>query len=234
MNQNQSVPKAFRAVLWDLDGTIMDSQEGILATMRHTLTVMECPVPSHEDLFAWIGPSFPSSLKRWTSLDDQGVAEAIKVYGDFYAEHGAAMASPFPGVPELIRSLHASGVPLGLATSKPRSAALQMLESVGLLDLFSALGCASDDETRGTKWEVMSDALAELTPLSLRPHQMLMVGDRIHDFDAARQLGVSSVAVCWGYGNSQEWDQADYQVSEPENLGALLAAKVVSSFSSMH
>jgi phosphoglycolate phosphatase len=234
VNQNQSPSPAFRAVLWDLDGTIMDSQEGILATMRHTLSVMGCAIPHDDDLFGWIGPSFPTSLRRWTSLDDAGVAEASQVYGHYYAAKGAALASPFPGVVELIHSLHSSGVPLGLATSKPRTSALQMVESIGLLELFSARGCASDDETRGTKWEVMSDAMAELADLSILPNQMLMVGDRIHDFEAARQLGVPSVAVGWGYGKDLEWSHADYQVSEPDNLRELLEATLAPTFSLTH
>ena len=226
MNKSQSSPAQIHAVLWDLDGTIMDSQEGILASMRHTLTFMDCALPEPEDLFTWIGPSFPTSLRRFTALTDAGVTEAVRVYGAFYDAHGAAMATPFPGVSAVIHKLHDIGVPLGLATSKPRTAALKMVESIGLLDLFVARGCASDDETRGTKVEVMSDAIAELAPYSLATQQMLMIGDRIHDFEAAEQLGVRSVAVGWGYGSAEERSQANFQVATVDDLENLFATTV--------
>jgi phosphoglycolate phosphatase len=216
-----------RAVLWDLDGTIMDSQEGILATMRHTLIELGCEVPSPKDLFGWIGPPFPSSLRRWTTLDDQGVARAIEVYRDFYSSQGTLLSEPFPGVLEIIRSLHEHGVVQGLATSKPRTQALQMLERVGILDVFAALGCALDDETRGTKHEVMSDAIAELEGIGIPSNHLVMVGDRIHDFEAAAELGVASIGVTWGYGNEDEWQHANHLVHTPDELSSLLPGREV-------
>jgi phosphoglycolate phosphatase len=210
------------AVIWDLDGTIMDSQEGILETMRHTLAEMGCAVPGPSDLFGWIGPPFPSSLRRFTSLDDVGIARAIEVYRDFYQARGTLMSTPFPGVLEIIRGLRADGVVQGLATSKPRTQALGMLEREGVLDVFVARGCASDDETRGTKYEVMSDAIAELAESGIPSDHLVMIGDRIHDFEAAAELGVTSIGVTWGYGNEDEWQHADHVVHTPEELRSLL------------
>lgn len=209
-------------VLWDLDGTIMDSQEGILETMRHTLGELGCEIPAPEELFGWIGPPFPSSLRRWTHLDEDGVAQAIKVYREFYETEGTLLSRPFPGVPDIITTLREHGVVQGLATSKPRTSALSMLERVGILDVFAAKGCASDDETRGTKWEVMSDALAELRTIGITSDHIVMVGDRIHDFEAAAQLGVPSIGVTWGYGNDEERTHATSVVSSPEELYAVL------------
>jgi phosphoglycolate phosphatase len=197
-----------RAILFDLDGTIMDSQEGILWTMRQTLTALECEVPKPDDLFGWIGPPFPSSLRRFTNLDDAGIQRAVELYRDFYDQKGSLMSAPFPGMVELIENLHQRGVVLGLATSKPRTAALRMLKRIGIDRFFDARGCASDDETRGTKEEVISDALAELAPLGIGVSDLVMVGDRIHDFEAASALGIKSIAVTWGYGDEEERQEA--------------------------
>jgi len=209
-------------VLLDLDGTIMDSQEGILHTFRHTLEQVGCDVPADPDLSRWIGPSFPSSLRKWTDLDEQGIRRAIEIYGAHYLMVGEAMSRPFEGMVEMINELHACGITLGLATSKPRSQALQMLERVGIRDLFVATGCASDDEKRGTKSEVIADALNELAEKNINPSQFLMVGDRIHDIEAAREHNLISVAVTWGYGNREEWAHAHHTVSSPSELRALI------------
>jgi phosphoglycolate phosphatase len=213
-----SGPPAIPGVLLDLDGTIMDSQEGILQTMRHTLRAVGCEVPSDDVLFSWIGPSFPTSLRRWTSLDDAGVDRAVAEYSAYYSEVGEHLSVPFPGMVDLIHDLAGSGVTLALATSKPRSQALRMLERVGVLHLFAAKGAASDDEKRGTKSEVIEDALAELSEKGIDAAGYAMVGDRIHDIEAAREHGLIPVAVAWGYGNSAEWAHADHTVHSPEDL----------------
>jgi phosphoglycolate phosphatase len=121
---------------------------------------------------------------------------------------------------ELVRALHEQRVPLGLATSKPCGTAFRQLAGIGLLNLFSARGCAAEDESRGSKIEVMSDAIKGLSHLSLGTSEIVMIGDRIHDFEASRELGVTCVAVRWGYGNPDEWAQADHQVGTPEELSA--------------
>ena len=76
MNKDQRESPRFRAVLWDFDGTIMDSQAGILRSMRHSLETLGCEVPPNEEFGTWVGPPFPKSLRNWTSLDAAGVEEA--------------------------------------------------------------------------------------------------------------------------------------------------------------
>ena len=213
-----SAPPAVPGVLLDLDGTIMDSQEGILQTMRHTLQAVGCDVPSDDELFPWIGPPFPSSLRRWTTLDDAGIERAVIEYRSYYDEVGEHLSRPFARMVELLHDFGDRGVTLALATSKPRSQALRMLERAGVLHRFSATGAASDDEKRGTKSEVIEDALGELAENGIDTSGFAMVGDRIHDIEAAREHGLIPVAVAWGYGNSSEWAHADHTVESPEQL----------------
>ena len=207
-----------RGVLLDLDGTILDSQEGILATFRHTLAEMGCGIPDSHELFGWIGPPFPESLRNWTDLDDSGIARAVATYRDYYTKVGESMSAPFPGMVDAIHTMRRSGLTLGLATSKPRSQALRMLDQIGLLHVFTAKGCASDDEERGTKSEVVDDALSELAEQEIPTSGLVMVGDRIHDFEAATEHDLTSIAVTWGYGNASEWAHATSMVSTPEEL----------------
>jgi phosphoglycolate phosphatase len=233
VQQDQSRPVT-PVVLWDLDGTIMDSKDGVLAAMRHTLTVMGCPIPADDDFAQWIGPQFPTSLRRWTSLDDEGVSEAVRVYGTHYDEHGSRAAQPFPGIPELILALHDRGILQALATSKPCDSAIPILRDIGLLDCFVARGCASADESWGTKPQVMGEAIAGLAKREVTTEQMVMIGDRIHDFEAAAELGVRSVAVRWGYGNPEEWVEADHQVGDAQELADFFDETLVESLSSRH
>lgn len=220
MTKTQRERLPFRAVLWDFDGTIMDSQAGILRSMRHSLESLGCEAPPDAEFGAWVGPPFPESLRNWTALDAAGVEEAGRIYKEHYNAFGADEAHPFSGMTELVQALHERGVPLGLATSKPCATAFRQLTGIDLLDLFAARGCAAEDESRGSKIEVMSDAIEGLSHLSVGPSEMVMIGDRIHDFEASRELGVTCVAVRWGYGNPDEWRQADYQVDSPAELAA--------------
>lgn len=233
MNKVQGKSPLFRAVLWDFDGTIMDSQVGILKSMRHSLESLGLAAPPDEEFGKWVGPPFPKSLRNWTSLDDEGLEEAGRIYKEHYEAFGVDEADPFPGVPELVHDLHNKGVPLGLATSKPCGTAFRQLDGLGLLGFFSARGCAAEDESRGSKIEVMSDAIQGLADLALSPSEILMIGDRIQDFEASRKLGVTCVAARWGYGSVDEWSHADYQVDTPQELAAFFHEKVSEFFISV-
>lgn len=226
MNQGQKTSLQFRAVLWDFDGTIMDSQAGILKSMRHCLDALGCEAPPDKESGTWVGPPFPKSLESWTSLDVARIEEAVRIYKAHYEAFGAGDAHHFPGTTELVRALHQQGVSLGLATSKPCGTAFRQLTGIDLLDLFAARGCAAEDESSGSKIEVMTDAIEGLAHVSVGPSEMVMIGDRIHDFEASRELGVTCVAVRWGYGSADEWSHADYQVDTPEELAGFFQEHV--------
>lgn len=226
MNQGQKTSLQFRAVLWDFDGTIMDSQAGILKSMRHCLDALGCEAPPDKEFGTWVGPPFPKSLESWTSLDVARIEEAGRIYKAHYEAFGAGDAHHFPGTTELVRALHQQGVSLGLATSKPCGTAFRQLTGIDLLDLFAARGCAAEDESSGSKIEVMTDAIEGLAHVSVGPSEMVMIGDRIHDFEASRELGVTCVAVRWGYGSADEWSHADYQVDTPEELAGFFQEHV--------
>lgn len=226
MNQGQKTSLQFRAVLWDFDGTIMDSQAGILKSMRHCLDALGCEAPPDKEFGTWVGPPFPKSLESWTSLDVARIEEAGRIYKAHYEAFGAGDAHPFPGTTELVRALHQQGVSLGLATSKPCGTAFRQLTGIDLLDLFAARGCAAEDESSGSKIEVMDDAIEGLAHVSVGPSEMVMIGDRIHNFEASRELGVTCVAVRWGYGSADEWSHADYQVDTPEELAGFFQEHV--------
>ena len=208
-------------IFWDLDGTIMDSLPGILETIEHTLGTLGHPVP--ENLRRWAGPPFPHSLRTELKLSEDEIEVAVATYRDYYNHTGTFRSEPFAGVSEIITLGHRLGRHQATATSKPVSQAKEMLRRQGLLDAFHAIGAASDDEKRSAKSDVLHDALDELTRLGVSLDHAVMVGDRIHDFEAAAERGLPCIAVTWGYGSENEWAHATYVVDTPAQLSELLA-----------
>jgi len=207
-------------ILWDLDGTIMDSLPGILQTITYTLTEMGHAPP--KNLVSWVGPPFPHSLRTQAGFSEPEIEEAVVLFRDHYNAVGSHLSSPFPGLPELLGDLRQAGKNMATATSKPVSQATNMLKREKLFDLFDVIGAASDDETRSAKIDVVTDALDGFHAHKIDTTGVWLVGDRIHDFEAAAQLNMPSVAVTWGYGNAEEWAHATYIVTEVRQLRKLL------------
>lgn len=205
----------------------MDSLPGILDSIGHALRTLGQPVP--DDLRHWAGPPFPYSLRNEWGLDEEQVELAVAAYRDYYNATGTFSSAPFTEVVDLIRRGQASGRIQATATSKPISQATEMLKRHQLLDAFSALGAASDDEKRSAKSEVLADALAALAEQNMSLDGAVMVGDRIHDFEAASQHGLPSIAVTWGYGTESEWSQATCRADTPAQLSELLALPIAVS-----
>jgi phosphoglycolate phosphatase len=192
------------AVLWDLDGTIVDSAPGITATLAWTFEKLGMPVPSPTAMLAWVGPPLLDAFEELAGLDEEGARAALAVYRERYREVGVFQATPYPGVPELMRELHARGVPTSLATSKPESLARAILEREGLLGELDVITGASEDERRSAKADVVELAVSRLTDAGFDASRPVLVGDRHHDVEGAAQHDVPTIFVTWGYGAPEE------------------------------
>jgi phosphoglycolate phosphatase len=123
--------RTWSAVLFDLDGTIVDSAADITGSLAHMFTELGLDVPSDEVLRSYVGPPLLDSLRLTAGFDDAEAWAALNVYRDHYADH--VLLSPvFPGVAGVLERVHAAGIPLALATSKPESMARAVLEHAGL------------------------------------------------------------------------------------------------------
>ncbi|MDA0289526.1 MAG: HAD hydrolase-like protein [Actinomycetota bacterium] len=208
----------YQSVLLDLDGTLVDSSPGIVSTIAYTLEEMGRDVPTMKDLLRWVGPPLPESFATRGGMSSSEVAEAIGIYRARYLNVGVYDAKLFDGVSSLLRGLKDAGAHLAIATSKPTTPATIMLEHFTLSDYFSVIACAADDETRGTKAEVVEDALAGLREKGLPTDNTIMVGDRIHDVEGAAHHGLDTIMVRWGYGGPTEWEQAHLVIDTPQQL----------------
>jgi phosphoglycolate phosphatase len=128
----------------------------------------------------------------------------------------------FPGVAEVLREIHAVGIPLSLATSKPETPATLMLSHFGLLDYFDVITGASDDEVRSSKQDVVAEALVRLEAFGADLSRPVLIGDRIHDVEGAAANGVPTIFVGWGYGSGAERAGSIAVAEAPSDLSALL------------
>jgi phosphoglycolate phosphatase len=194
-------------VLFDLDGTLTDSAQGIVASFRHALGEVGAPVPEGDLAARIVGPPMHHTLSGL--LGDRADA-AIAAYRADYTSRGWSMNRTFDGIPALLEDLRGAGVRLAVATSKAEPTARRILTHFGLDEFFEVIAGASPDGTRSLKADVVAHALAQLQPL---PERVVMVGDRWHDVEGAARHGIDTVVVGWGYG------AADF--AEPTDVAAL-------------
>jgi phosphoglycolate phosphatase len=192
-----AVSPAPQLVIFDLDGTLTDSAEGIVASFLHALGHIGAPVPDGDLAAQIVGPPMDETFHT------MGLGEnADAAFAAFRAEYGArgwAINSLFDGIEALLADLRAAGVRLAVATSKLEPTAQRILAHFDLDQYFEVIAGACPDESRRSKEEVLAHALAQLQPL---PERVLMVGDRSHDVDGAAAHGIDTVVVGWGYGKA--------------------------------
>ncbi|HUH72226.1 MAG TPA: HAD-IA family hydrolase [Mycobacterium sp.] len=184
-------------MIFDLDGTLTDSAEGIVASFRHALGHIGAPVPEGDLAAQIVGPPMDDTFRAMELGDD--AEEAIAAFRAEYGTRGWAMNTLFDGIAPLLADLRAAGVRLAVATSKLEPTARRILAHFGLDQHFEVVAGASPDGIRKTKVDVVARALAQLQPL---PERVLMVGDRSHDVDGAAAHGIDAVVVGWGYGQA--------------------------------
>lgn len=213
----------YTAVLFDLDGTILDSAPGVFHCFEHTLRMLHREAPSRDAMRPFLGPPLAQTLEESLGLSGDELDRALAIYRSEYAAGGAITASLYPGVIDVVRAVRAAGIPVGLATSKAAAGVRMVLEHFGLDDDFDVLGTASDDESRTAKADVVRFALDALDDAGADVSRVVLVGDRIHDVEGASVHQLETVLVEWGYGTVDEWSHATAVVSTPADLRRFLA-----------
>ncbi len=214
--------RPYDIVLWDLDGTIMDSAEGIYVSFEHTFREMGLATPTRAELRRYLGPPLLATFGELLEFSPEDTRRAIEIYREKYHSVGAFTASPYDGVPELITEVRAAGMVTALATSKAQTAARLVTEHFDLDGLFDIYGCATDDDTRKTKADVLGFILDELGDRGLQRDRIVLVGDRIHDVEGANEFGIDCVLVTWGYAAEDEFAAATASVSSVLELREIL------------
>lgn len=201
---NPSVTRTWSCVLFDLDGTILDSAPGIVDSLIDTFKHIGLPVPPRDELMHYIGPPLLVSFTERAGLSEEDARKTLTIYREDYRKDGAFDAAIFPGIIGLLDSLTQAGIPIALATSKPKTQTDRILEHFGLTHYFAVVSGAAENEQHSSKADIVGFALSELTAQGVDVSRSIMVGDRIYDVEGSAAHGVPSIIVEWGYGSPEE------------------------------
>lgn len=214
---------ALRNVLFDLDGTLADSSDGIVRSIAHALAELGHVVPTVDELQVCVGPDIRLSFARLLETEDRNAVErALGIYRARYAESGVFESAVFEGVPEMLAELRSRRLRLFVATSKPKPFAEKLVGHLGLGHAFEAVHGPDLQGYRSSKPELLGHLVESH---ALVPRETVVVGDRGHDVEGARAVGLRSVAVTYGYGTREELEQAapDLLCSAPHAIPSAIA-----------
>ena len=193
------------AVFFDLDGTLTDPAEGITNSVAYALRKFGIEENDREKLCAFIGPPLVDSFMRFYGLSEEQAETAVKYYREYFAPKGIFENRVYAGIPALLAALRREGKRMFLATSKPEGFAKEIIRHFALEQYLDGVYGATLDGTRSKKGDVIAYALHET---GLDPSKVVMVGDRMHDIVGAKQNGMRSIGVLFGYGDREELTDA--------------------------
>ncbi|GLQ48068.1 haloacid dehalogenase [Dyella lipolytica] len=205
--------------LFDLDGTLIDSEPGITACIRHALAKLAVPAPV--DLRSWIGPPLRHSFAPLLDHDATRIEAAVDYYHERFATLGWREHAIYPGIADMIATLQGAGHQLAVVTSKPHRHAAPIIEALPFGDSFEKLYGPDPSSPHSEKASMIAAALADF---GASPQDTVMVGDRRFDIEGAVANGVAGIGVLWGFGSREELEAAGARavVMHPEHLSALL------------
>ena len=192
-----------KTIIFDLDGTLTDSGEGILNCAELALKHFGLPIPSRETLRVFVGPPLHETFLKF-GIPEQDVDEAVAVFRSRYTTVGKFENTPYPGVHNMLRSLKDKGYTLLIATSKPENMAIEILNKFELAQYFDRICGATLDRSRISKEDVIEYLLKHSGAAS----NMVMVGDTDFDVLGAASHGIPTVGVSWGYGSVADMRKA--------------------------
>jgi phosphoglycolate phosphatase len=212
-----------RVLLFDLDGTLTDPVEGITRSIQYTLRKLRKPAPDAEDLHWCIGPPLVESLKR--ILGDTGsgqVQEALLIYRERFSKIGKFENKVYDGIPEVLSLLNETGFSLFVATSKPTVYAIDIIKHFDLAPYFNRVYGSELNGDLVDKTELINHIISNE---GINKNRVVMIGDRRHDIIGAKNNGLASIGVTYGYGTREELldSGADWLATSPSDILNILS-----------
>lgn len=206
----------FDGVIFDFDGTLADTSEGVIESVEYALKKLGSPAFPRETLKGFIGPSLFIGFQRITGLSPENAELAVEYYRETYSREGIFKLKLYGGMRELLTELKAEGARLSVASAKPQVSLDVVVKYLGLETVF--------DKTVGPSLAVKSDDKKELVAAATLTGNSVMVGDAIYDIRAAKETGVASVAALYGFGKREELlnEKPDFTAENVAGLKAVL------------
>ncbi len=194
-------PPRYPYVLFDLDGTLADTGEGVMNSAKHACKTLGYPEPPQAKLDKIIGPPLGYSFPHYLGVKEEDTLDAIRIFRERYAVKGLLECRIYDGISDLLGRLRAAGCRLFVATCKPTAYSETILKNLGVAHHFDLIVGSNLDNTRAEKVEVL-DYLCKTAAIA--PEQCVMIGDRYSDVRGAKAFSMDSVGVTFGYGSREE------------------------------
>lgn len=204
----------YKAILFDLDGTLTESGEGITRSVQYALEKIGKPEPDLTALNVFVGPPLLEQFMKYAEIDRETAAQAVVFYRERYSTIGIFENKVYPGIENMLEELRKKGYLLAVSSSKPEFFVKKVLDHFDLTKYFDEIVGSEMSGKRTGKSEVIEETLRRLHMENHR-EQVIMVGDKEHDVFGARKSGLSCLAVSYGYGTMEE-----LQAAEPLKIAA--------------
>ncbi|TYQ16733.1 UNVERIFIED_CONTAM: phosphoglycolate phosphatase [Acetivibrio alkalicellulosi] len=212
----------YEYVLFDLDGTITDPAIGITNSVIYALKKYGIEVSDRSELYKFIGPPLRESFENYYGFSKKEAKMAVEYYREYYRDRGIYENLVYDGFEDLLKTLKDNSKILIVATSKAEVFAKQVVEYFDIAKYFTYVAGSNLDGTRVKKGEVISYAIKSCNIVDLS--KTIMIGDREHDIIGAKEMGISSIGVLFGYGSRNELEKAgaDFIVDTVADIGKIL------------
>ena len=198
----------YKAIFFDLDGTLTESGEGITKSVQYALEKIGKPEEDLEKLKVFVGPPLMEQFMKYAGVDEATGRKAVEFYRERYEVKGIYENHPYESVEEMLQELKRKGYILAVASSKPEYYVTQILDYFKLSSYFDVVVGSEMNGARTSKSEVIEEALKRIN-MSDKRNEVLMVGDKEHDVLGARAAVLDCVAVAYGYGTQEELTEAN-------------------------
>ena len=196
----------YNIVLFDLDGTVIDSIEGILNSMNYSFRNVGIDEINKENLLPFIGPPIVHTLQQHYGMTEEAANHTMTFYHKYYREKGWKQFSLYDGIEELIKELKRQGKKIGMATNKPKYYAEKIIEYKNLHMFFDYIGGSNFEKGITNKKLVILDCLDKMGVND--KSKVVMIGDRHYDIDGAKEAGIDAIGITYGYGDKNELTKA--------------------------
>lgn len=196
-------------ILFDVDGTLTDSGEGITKSVQYTLEKYGIIEPNLDNLRKFIGPPLIDSFAKYYGFSKEESVRARNIFNERYQPIGWKENRPYDGIERVLEELQKAGIMMGVATSKPENVANRVLEHFDLKKYFPVICAAPNNGLNGEKPGRIRAAIEEAKALGCEAKNVIMVGDTRFDVLGAHECGIPCVGVTWGFAVEGEFEACD-------------------------
>ncbi len=214
--------KSYKAIFFDFDGTLADSSVGVTKGVAYTLERYKITPPPLSELTCFIGPPLSESFEKYYGFARERGLELEYVFREYYDEKGLYEAHLYEDVVEMLGALKSRGKIIAIASSKPEKHVIPLLKHLGIYEYFDFIGAADIENGLIEKEDIVKRTVLKM---GLSPSECLMVGDRCYDIVGAHKNGMECMAVLWGFGSREEFEEfgADFVAESPKELEKMLS-----------